>query len=1119
MKMNYSEEYKELLRKFDSLTRKEYAALALQGIQITVIAALSLFLIFVLAESLGHYSSVVRTVMIFVLILFSLGVLTHYFIRPGLKYLNITGKPDYYGQARKVGLFFPSLRDELLNAMQLASMEKSGRYYSSSMADAAFRQVYLRTRAVDFSEAANFLKAKKLLPYMSGLIAAATILFALSGDLRAAAGRLYNFDSEFIPPARFVFHIVPGNSHITRGQDIYIKARISGPVPKEVFIATKSAEETDFQYRQLYADSTGLYTFEVTAVRISFDYFFRAEDVSSGGYRIEVVDRPVIKTLDLTITPPGYSGQTAVTQKDNGNVTALPGSRMSFSISSTKTLKNAYLEFNDSTTFRLNVDGSNAAGTYTVRKDIDYRIILTSTDGNKNESPITYSVKTLADASPSIEMILPARDITLSEDNRAAFLLKIGDDYGFSRLVLHYSVTNEGHSAASMQLDVPFAKNSKAEDVNYIWNLTNLNLSSKDVVSYYFEVLDNDNVNGPKSARTATYSIRIPSLDELLNSADKTQDNAEKKLSNLLKEAAQLKETLKDIRQDLKQDKKDISWQEKERMEKALDKFSQLENNIKEVRKEISDMQNDLRENNLLSKETLQKYMQLQELFREMTSEDMKKAIEKMEQALQQMNRDKVEQSLDEFKFNEEQFQSSIERTMKLLQRIQIEQKTDEVVRRAEMIEKAIEQQKQSLQKNELNNPRQRNEMSGKQQEITRQMNDLSESMKDLDQKMDQIKDMPNDQMNKMMQQFAEQKNQQLSQKAGEQIENGQKQQAENSENQMQQNMQQMQNSMSGMQKQMQQKNQRQAFNEMRRIMDNLLSLSKEQEELKNQSQELEQNSTAYSNNAKRQNGLMGNMDKMFGQLNQLSQKSFSVTPEMAKSLGDARNSMRNATSALQERNGGMARQSQTKAMSSLNEAAAMMKNSMESMMNGGGSGGMMSLMQQLGQLSQQQMNLNNMTQSMRQGQLTQQQMAQMQRLAQQQDLIRKSLEQLNRESQRSGNSKKLPANLDQIAKEMEEAVSEMRSEHFGDNLVQKQEKILSRMLDAQRSVNDRDFEQQRQSESGRTAARGTSPAELNLRSPKGRDQLKDELSRAVQEGFSRDYENLIRKYFESLMK
>jgi hypothetical protein len=232
---------------------------------------------------------------------------------------------------------------------------------------------------------------------------------------------------------------------------------------------------------------------------------------------------------------------------------------------------------------------------------------------------------------------------------------------------------------------------------------------------------------------------------------------------------------------------------------------------------------------------------------------------------------------------------------------------------------------------------------------------------------------------------------------------------------------------------------------------------------------------------------------------------------------------MNQSMQSMQNRNGSMATLSQGDAMMHLNEAADLLKSSLESMMQqgGSGSGGMLSLMQQLQQMSGQQMNLNNLTQMLKQmqnGQLDPQQQGQLQRLAQQQDLIRKSLDELNKEAKQSGESKKIPADLENVVNQMKEVVSDMNTEKLNDELIQKQERILSKLLDAQRSINERDFEKERKSETGKNI-NYKSPLELNLTKQNDKEKFRDELNRAIQEGYNIDYQEMIRKYYEALQK
>jgi hypothetical protein len=105
---------------------------------------------------------------------------------------------------------------------------------------------------------------------------------------------------------------------------------------------------------------------------------------------------------------------------------------------------------------------------------------------------------------------------------------------------------------------------------------------------------------------------------------------------------------------------------------------------------------------------------------------------------------------------------------------------------------------------------------------------------------------------------------------------------------------------------------------------------------------------------------------------------------------------------------------------------------------------------------------------------------------------------------------------LQRIAQDMREVQTDLAQGNVNPETVRKQERILSRLLDSQRSMRERDFEQRRRAESGRTIRRA-GPGELDPSTLEGRDQLRRDLLKALEEGYARDYEALIRKYFELL--
>jgi hypothetical protein len=185
-------------------------------------------------------------------------------------------------------------------------------------------------------------------------------------------------------------------------------------------------------------------------------------------------------------------------------------------------------------------------------------------------------------------------------------------------------------------------------------------------------------------------------------------------------------------------------------------------------------------------------------------------------------------------------------------------------------------------------------------------------------------------------------------------------------------------------------------------------------------------------------------------------------------------------------------------------------------MMQGGSGSGAGSLMQQLQRMAGQQMSINMETQQM--GGMSQQQAAEAARLAKEQGAVQKSLEELNREAQESGEQKKVLGDLQKIAEEMNEVIQNLEQNHVNPETIKKQERILSRLLDASKSMHERDYEKKRKAETGANITR-RSPKEIDPNSLEGKSLLRDELLKALEQGYSKDYQELIRKYFEELEK
>jgi len=1093
---------------------------AISGLLQTLMLFAFIFFIVSMLEAIFHFGSAARTIIV---LIFGIAGFLFLFLKsiiPLLKSLSIFGKLNYYEIADETGKHFPEIKDELLDVLQLADNYSDSKH-SKELVDAAFKSTYQKILELDFEKIISSENIKQKGKQTVSIISAVLFLLFFIPFLSSASYRLIHFKQAFITPPKFTITVKPGDAEILKGKSINIKVSTTGESPKSMRLFVKSAVESAFKSRRMKNDSLGKFNLRINRVNQTFEYYAESGKIKSKYYKIKILNPPLIKYLTVKIMPPAYSGLPQITQNDNGNISALFSSRISINFSANKKLQRGVLNLPEQKK-KVTVSGINGSVNFTAKKEGNYFISIEDTAHNKNKNPIGYSIKLQKDQYPTMEVISPKKNITVTGSELLPVELKIGDDFGFSKLMLKYRLSNTKFGEPEEKfhsVKIKINNNSIEQNVYYNWDLSQLYLAVDDEISYYFELFDNDNVSGPKSVKSGIMKLRVPSMDETFAEAEKIQKNANADLTKTLEETKKLNKEINELNNKLKRDKKKIDWEEKEKIQNTVKKFNELEKQVDKIKKQVNKAKQNLDKNNLLSKETLKKYNELQKLMDKLSTPEMKAALKKLQEMLQKMNRENVQNSFKNFKLNEEAFKKSLERTLNLLKRVQIEQKMDELTKRTEELEKKQSELAKDTKENSKKGDKNKNEeLKKRQDEITKDLKKLADKMKDLQKLMSEVPKMPNDKMQKMMEEMQKQQNQKLSKKASEKIEQQMKQAMKN-QNQIAQNMKDLNRQISAMKSQMQTQNQMQTMTEMMKIISQIIDLSKEEETLKQESKNISSMSKQNDANSEKQEEIKNNLKNLLQQMTKLSQKTFAISPEMGKALGKALRSMGESQIAMQTRNGMVASIKQGEAMAQLNEAAKMMNNAMQSMMKPGGQGGgMMSLMQQLKKLSGQQMSLNQMTQQLRQGRMTQQQMAQLKRLAQQQSLIRKSMQELNKEAKESGQSKKLPVDFDRVIQDMKEVITGMKTQKLDDNLIKTQKRILSKLLDAQRSINERDFEKRRESNSGTDYAR-KSPGQLNLEKNKNAEQIRRELLNSIKAGYSQDYQELIRKYFEALGK
>jgi len=136
-----------------------------------------------------------------------------------------------------------------------------------------------------------------------------------------------------------------------------------------------------------------------------------------------------------------------------------------------------------------------------------------------------------------------------------------------------------------------------------------------------------------------------------------------------------------------------------------------------------------------------------------------------------------------------------------------------------------------------------------------------------------------------------------------------------------------------------------------------------------------------------------------------------------------------------------------------------------------------------------------------------------MQRLQAQQQQLQQALQDLLSENpgEQSGGMGKAKEEMDQV-------IEDFKRRKVDRQTMDRQEKILSRMLDAQKSMSQRDYSEKRKSKQGESFSYD-GPAGLPVDYGERKVLLIEAMEEALDEGHSIEYQKMIKTYFRELQK
>jgi hypothetical protein len=1115
--------YQLLLNNLDAFIRKFYKNQLLKGGILCFAAVVSLFVALSFTEYLGEFEKAGRTTLFYVFVLFTGFVLYRLVAIPLLKLYKIQGGLNNYDAAKIVGKHFPQINDKVLNTLQLSDAA-SVQQNNMDLVLASIEQKTRELSGFNFSTAINYSENKRYLKYAAiPLAVVVVILFVNASILTEGSKRLVLHAQHFEKKAPYEFVLLNKNLSVLEQSDFEIEVRTKGSVsPENLFVVIGN------ERYKLQKTPEG-YSHTLRSVRKNQAFYFTDGEYSSKEFELMVMPKPLVADMKITLRFPKYTKKQDLTLANIGDAVVPEGTHIEWRINA-KNADSVTVVFPDSL-LRFNSGSSLISFTKSARQSFDYTLEL----ANKfvATEPLNYGIGVVKDEYPIL--IVDEEKDSINESVRY-FYGDVADDYGFTNLAFNYTIKNSANTKPQRVI-IPVSKSFNKDHFFYLWDITTLGIAPGDELEYYFEVWDNDGVNGAKSTKSAIKTYKAPTLEELSQRSESASKSIKNNFEEGLKEAQKLQKELQNLQQNVL-NKKSLNWQDKNQIEQFLNRQKLLEKSLEELKKDNqrnNNEQNNFRE---LSPEILEKQLMLEKLFDELMTDEMKKLYEELEKLMEQLDKDQIQKQLDELSLKQEEIEERLDRSLELFKQLEFEQKLESITER---LDKLAEEQKDLSEKaNDKNQSTEK--LKEEQKEIDDRFKQVKEDLDALDKLNEELqnkKDMQNtEDLEKSIQEQLDKSQQELN--------NNNRKKASGAQQNASKQMRQMKQQLQQMQQSQQQQKQEEDIASLRMLLENLVAFSFDQERVMEELGKTPTSDPKYTQLGREQKKLQDDSQIIKDSLLALSKRIFQIESFINKELGEINYNMKQSIDNISDRKTSLARQNQQFVMTSANNLALMLDEVLRQLQQQSSSGqpgagscdkpggaGASPSMQQMQQQLQQQ--LEKMKQQMEQGKQEGGQKPggekngegkgkdgmggmpsggslskELAKMAAQQEAIRKEIQrlaqELNKDGSGSGNG------LNDAAKKLEQVEKDLVNKRITPETIKRQQEIMTRLLEHEKAQREQEQDDKRESNESKNQKFSNPTKYFEYKSKKEQEV---ELLKTIPPGLNEYYKNKVNEFFK----
>ena len=393
--------------------------------------------------------------------------------------------------ARLIEEHSPGAEDRLVTAVEYSNNE-------SRISPALMSRLYQDANSTSaMLDVRNVIRRSRLMMY-GGAALASLLIFA--GVLKWGPKEISQGVAQLVTPTTLAaspnamsIKVKPGTARVPKGSDQDIIATLVNFDSQQVTIfARPLGSKDDFQGQTMEpAKAKTDFRFSIFNIQDSMEYFVESNTVRSEVFKLNVVDLPYVKQLDLSLNFPAFTNLPTKTVEDGGDIAALKGTVATITAKLSGKVRAARIVFPDGKKTEMQLQGSDFVGQLTVAGDTSYYIELVSVDGESYRGSNEYDVSVLSDQPPVISFDKPGRDKKATNLEEVFTQARAEDDFGVVSMDLHFTVN--GGEEKTVNLQQLTRESARSLTGAYTFFLEEYNLKPGDFISYFAKARDASN--------------------------------------------------------------------------------------------------------------------------------------------------------------------------------------------------------------------------------------------------------------------------------------------------------------------------------------------------------------------------------------------------------------------------------------------------------------------------------------------------------------------------------------------------------------------------------------------------------------------------------------------------